>query len=189
MQMHPLMQVLSLLDFISLVVATLHVRVVSVCELPYADVKYCKMLSMRQIPRGCYIMIDWLIVYGFTSRSRIFHWRAAKFRPKLGAQCLWAGRDLYRATHAVTQDLGFSGLIRRTAPFNRLLRFARGCVGPILTRIPTACLEIWNNGIHYAPETNKLEGNLSYFMFPKLNRHIPRVDDARCLWFPWGQSI
>jgi hypothetical protein len=46
-----------------------------------------------------------LVIYCFTSRSRIFHlydhhcrWRAAKFRPMLGAQGLWAGRDLYRAT-------------------------------------------------------------------------------------------
>jgi hypothetical protein len=31
----------------------------------------------------------------------------------LGAQ--GAGRDLYRVTLAVTRDLGFSGLIRRTA--------------------------------------------------------------------------
>jgi hypothetical protein len=53
----------------------------------------------------------------------------------LGAQCLWAGRDLYRATPAVTRDLGFSGLIRRTAPFNSLLRHAWGCRWPILTRI------------------------------------------------------
>ena len=53
-------------------------------------------------------------------------WRAAKFRPMLGAQGLWAGRDLYRATPAVTRDLGFSGLIRRTAPFSRLLRHTRG---------------------------------------------------------------
>jgi hypothetical protein len=29
----------------------------------------------------------------------------------LSAQGLWAGRDLYRATPAVTRDLGFSGLI------------------------------------------------------------------------------
>jgi hypothetical protein len=64
-------------------------------------------------------------------------WKAAKFRPKIGAQGLWAGRDLYRATPAVTQDLGFSGLIRRTAPFSRLLRHTRGCGGSILTRILT----------------------------------------------------
>jgi hypothetical protein len=49
-------------------------------------------------------------------------WRAAKFRPMLGAQGLWAGRDLYHATPSVTQGLGFSGLIWRTAPFSRLLR-------------------------------------------------------------------
>jgi hypothetical protein len=34
----------------------------------------------------------------------------------LGAQGLWAGRDLYRATPAVTRDLGFSGLIRKGPP-------------------------------------------------------------------------
>jgi hypothetical protein len=83
--------------------------------------------------------IDWLIIYYFTSRSRIFHycrWRAAKFR-LLGAQGLWAGRDLYRVTPAVTRDIGFFGLIRMTAPFSRLLRHAWGCGGPILTRILT----------------------------------------------------
>jgi hypothetical protein len=52
-------------------------------------------------------------------------WRAAKFRPMLVAQGLWAGRDLYRAIPAVTRDLGFSDLIRRTAPFSRLLRHTR----------------------------------------------------------------
>jgi hypothetical protein len=64
-------------------------------------------------------------------------WRAAKFRPMLGVQGLRAGRDLYRATPAVTRDLGFSGLIRRTAPFSRLLRHTRGYGGSILTRILT----------------------------------------------------
>jgi hypothetical protein len=47
---------------------------------------------------------------------------------------LW---DLYRATPAVTRDLGFSGLIRRTAPISHLLRHAWECGGPILTRILT----------------------------------------------------
>jgi hypothetical protein len=55
----------------------------------------------------------------------------------LGAQGLWSGRDLYRATPAVTRGLGFSGLIRKTAPFSRLLRHTRGCGGSILTRILT----------------------------------------------------
>jgi hypothetical protein len=51
---------------------------------------------------------------------------------------LWAGRDLYRATPAVTRGLGFSCLIRRTATFSRLLRHTRGCDGSILTRILTS---------------------------------------------------
>jgi hypothetical protein len=70
-----------------------------------------------------------LVICGFTSRSRFFsfiwrrlhhRWRAVKFRPLLGAQDLWAGRNLYRATPAVTRSSGFSGLIRRTALFSRL---------------------------------------------------------------------
>jgi hypothetical protein len=55
----------------------------------------------------------------------------------LSAQGLWAGSDLYRATPAVTRDLGFSGLIWRTTPFSRLLRFTSGCGESILTRILT----------------------------------------------------
>jgi hypothetical protein len=37
--------------------------------------------------------------------------------------------------HAVTWGLGFSGLIRRTAPFCLLLRHKRGCGKSFLTRI------------------------------------------------------
>jgi hypothetical protein len=115
-------------------------------------------------------LIDWLRFYvplenfSLIWRRHHYRWRAAKFRSLLGAQGLWAEKDLYRATPAVTQNLGFSGLIRRTAPssrlllhtwecgrsiltlilkgrspFSRLLRLARGCGGPacILTRILT----------------------------------------------------
>jgi hypothetical protein len=64
--------------------------------------------------------------------------RAAKFRPMLGTQGLWAGRDLYRVTPAVARDLGISGLIRRNAPFSRLLRHTRGCGWSILTWIRTS---------------------------------------------------
>jgi hypothetical protein len=89
------------------------------------------------------LLIDYLRFYvplkNFSLIWRRLHyrWRAAKFRPMLVAQGLWAGRDLYRATPTVTWDLGFSGLIRRTAPFSRLLRHTRGCGGSILTRILT----------------------------------------------------
>jgi hypothetical protein len=64
-------------------------------------------------------------------------WRDAKFRPMLGAEALRVGRDLYRATSAVTQGFGLPGLIRRTTSFSHLLRSTRECVGSILTRILT----------------------------------------------------
>jgi hypothetical protein len=87
--------------------------------------------------------LDWLIDYllfyvplkniSLIWRRHHHRWRAAKFWPMLGAQGLWAGRDLYSATPAVKRDLGFSGIIRRTAPFCRLLRHTRGCGGSNLT--------------------------------------------------------
>jgi hypothetical protein len=86
-------------------------------------------------------LIDYLRFYiplkNFSLIWRRHHcrWMAAKFKPMLGTQGHWAGRDLYRATPAVTQDLGFSGLIQRTDPFIRLLRHTKGCGGPIPTRI------------------------------------------------------
>jgi hypothetical protein len=67
-------------------------------------------------------LIDYLLFYvplkntSLIWRRHHCRWKAAKFRPMLGAQGLWAGRDLYLATPAVTRDLGFSSLIRRTAP-------------------------------------------------------------------------
>ena len=88
-----------------------------------------------------YCLIDYLLFYALLKnishiwKRHHYRWRAAKFRPMLGAQGLWAGRDFYSATPAVTRGLGFSGLIRRTAPFSRLLRHTRGCGGSILTRI------------------------------------------------------
>jgi hypothetical protein len=72
-----------------------------------------------------------------SSCSGSHHWlvKGCKIRPMLSALGLWAGRDLYCATLAVTQDLGFSGLVQRTAPISCLLRHTRGCGGSILTRI------------------------------------------------------
>jgi hypothetical protein len=68
--------------------------------------------------------------------------RAAKCRPMLGAQGLWAGKDLYHATPVVTWDLGFSGLIRRTAPFSHLLWHTKGCAGSLLPCILTGTMKI-----------------------------------------------
>jgi hypothetical protein len=83
-------------------------------------------LSLRLVPISgvgdtqCDTVYDYLQFYvplkNFSLIWRRHHcrWRAAKFRPMLGAQGLWAGRDLYRATPALTRGLGFSSLIRRT---------------------------------------------------------------------------
>jgi hypothetical protein len=90
-------------------------------------------------------LIDYLLFYVSLKNFSLI-WRrhrAAKFRPMVGAQGLWAGRDLCRATPTVTRNLGFSGLIRRTAPINHLLRHAWGCGGPILTRILTGAHAEW----------------------------------------------
>jgi hypothetical protein len=94
-------------------------------------------------------LIDWLFTvlrpipeYFTYVETSAYRRRAAKFRPMLGTQGLWAGRDLYRATPAVTRGLGFSGLIRRTAIINRLLRHTRWCGRSILTQIPT-----WGGGL------------------------------------------
>jgi hypothetical protein len=40
--------------------------------------------------------------------------QGCKFSPMLGAQDLWAGRDLYGATPTATRDLGLYSLIRKT---------------------------------------------------------------------------
>jgi hypothetical protein len=88
-------------------------------------------------------LIDSLLFYvplkNFSCIWRRHHcrWGAVKFRPMLGAQGLWAGRDLNGVTPTVTWGLGSSSLIRRTAPFSRLLRHTMGCGGSFLTRIFT----------------------------------------------------
>jgi hypothetical protein len=74
-------------------------------------------LSVDVYSRVLLHVVDWLIDYlrfyvPFKNFSLIWkrhhcQWRPAKLRPMLGAQGLWAGRDLYRATPTVTRDLGF----------------------------------------------------------------------------------
>jgi hypothetical protein len=92
------------------------------CDLLVPDhvMYYCQMTfeQLRQIPVLFGTLQydgDWLIDYlvfcvplkniSLIWRRHHCRWREAKFRPMLGAQGLWAGRDLYRATHAV-RDTG-----------------------------------------------------------------------------------
>jgi hypothetical protein len=119
--------------------------------------------------------VDWLIDYflfyvplkniSLLWRRHQCRWRAAKFRPMLGAQDPWAERDLYRATPAVTRDLGFSGLIRKTAPISRLVRHTWGCGGSILTWILTGTLSfisttalLWNLTVSVSKVQENIHG-------------------------------
>jgi hypothetical protein len=86
-----------------------------------------------------------MIIYDFTSHSRIFHLYedviiTGEWLQNFGLSVLRTfeqeGIDLYRATPAVTRGLSFSCIIQRAAPFSRLLRHTRGCGELILTRIP-----------------------------------------------------
>jgi hypothetical protein len=98
-----------------------------------------------------YLLIDWLfIVYvplkniSLIWRRHHYRWRIANLRLMLGAQGLWAGRDLYRATPAVTRDLDFSESHPKDRPIQSpLIRHTRGC-GSILTRILTGQLSFWH---------------------------------------------
>ena len=56
----------------------------------------------------------------------------------LGSYSLSVGRDLYRATPAVTRDLGFRVLTRRTAPFIRVYTTILRYRGRIPARIITS---------------------------------------------------
>jgi hypothetical protein len=67
-----------------------------------------------------------LKIFSLTWRRHHYQRKATKCSPMLGAQGLQAGRDLYRATPSVTQGLGFSGLIRRTAPILSPLTTRKG---------------------------------------------------------------
>jgi hypothetical protein len=84
-------------------------------------------------------LIDWLIIYCFTSRSRTFHLFEDVTIIGEGLQNLGLCSVLRAFEQGgifiVTRDLGFPGLILKTAPFSRLLRHTRGCGGYILTRI------------------------------------------------------
>jgi hypothetical protein len=92
-------------------------------------------------PTASPVPLSRLIIYGFTSRSRIFHLYGDVTITGEGLQNLGLCSALRAFEQGgifiVTRNLGFSGLIWRTAPFSYLLRHTRGCGGSILTRILT----------------------------------------------------
>jgi hypothetical protein len=100
-------------------------------------------------------MFACLFVYWFTFRAGIFHLygdvtiageRLQNVTLSSTLRTFERAGDLYRATLAVTRGLGFSNLIRRAAPFSRLLLHTRGCGGSILSRILTGpCIKCRGN--------------------------------------------
>jgi hypothetical protein len=90
-------------------------------------------------------LFDWLIIYGFTSCSRIFQLYEHVTIADEGLQnlglCLalraFEQRGIFIVPLLLWQGPRFSGIIRRTAPFSRLLPHTRGCGRSILTRILT----------------------------------------------------
>jgi hypothetical protein len=79
-------------------------------------------------------VIDYLVFYVPLKNIQLvwrFEWslpmKGCQFRPMLSAQGLWAGPgEIFIVPHLLQYvwDLSFSGLIRRTAPINCLLRLA-----------------------------------------------------------------
>ena len=64
---------------------------------------YRVLLDYLYINKVLYVPLNFSLIW----RHHHCPWRAAKFRPMLGAKGVWAGRDLYHATLPVTLDLGF----------------------------------------------------------------------------------
>jgi hypothetical protein len=155
---------------------------------------YTSWVNIQHVTTHCDFtisIVDWLIIYRFTSSSIIFsliwrrhhyRWRAAKFRPMLGAQGLWAGRHLFRATHAVTQGLGFSGPIRRTAPFSHLLRHIRECGESILTWILTGSISGSSQSIHSYSKVKNIKSTEKMRLKYAFGLFIKTLSSLPCKW-------
>ena len=85
------------------------------CYATFLCLSVCLSVCPSVRPSVCLSVC--LFLFCFTSRSRIFPFTITDewlqdLGPFLGALGFWAGRDLYRTTSAVTQDIGFPGLSR-----------------------------------------------------------------------------
>jgi hypothetical protein len=97
-----------------------------------------KLLNEKKKISYCGLQFDWLIIFCFTSHSRIFHFHVYGNVTINGERLQNLG--LCSAIRAFEQEGIFivpHVFIRRTAPFSRFLRQTRGCEGQILTQILT----------------------------------------------------
>jgi hypothetical protein len=84
-------------------------------DLPFD--KFGQLFDFALNDPGIFFFVLFIAAWAIFQLSGGCHhcrWLGCKFRPMLGAQGLWAGRDLYRATPTATRDLGLHGLIRKT---------------------------------------------------------------------------
>jgi hypothetical protein len=103
-----------------------------------------------------------------------YRWQGCKFWPMLGAQGLWAGRDLYRTTPTATRDLGLYGLVRKTGTYvpqwdSNPRRKDHQIISPdALTTAPQRRLELSGSEVH-----NEL-GSISWLPqgIPQLTRRL-----------------
>jgi hypothetical protein len=72
-------------------------------------------LTMQKRWKVVCLFIATRAIYQLSGDCHHWRWLGCKFRSMLGAQGLWAGRDLYCATPTATRDLGLYGLIRKTS--------------------------------------------------------------------------
>jgi hypothetical protein len=115
-------------------------------------------------------LFDYIPLKNFSLIWRRHHcrWRAANLSLCSALRAFeQGGGGLYRATPAVSRDLGFSGLIQRTAPFSRLLRHMRGCGGSrgntrqpkyVTGCISFACPEHSERILSYETHQNRVRG-------------------------------
>ena len=130
-------------------------------------------------------LIDWIYIYSVLISNSLFEILHSYWDPpppfgegmqNLAVCSLSREGSLSCHTLSVAQDLGFCGLIQRTASFSRLLRKERGTDWLlILTRIPTKliysfCL-FWRSFISNRTEEypNKIIGTNSNFFYSNRN--------------------
>jgi hypothetical protein len=65
----------------------------------------------------CLFVLAARAIFQLSDGCHHYRWQGCKFRPMLGAQGLWTGRDFYRATPTATRNPGLYGLIRKTGTY------------------------------------------------------------------------
>ena len=118
------------------------------------------------------IIYNWLIGCCLTLENVSLIWKRHHRRQRVaklshlrgaGKNDLWAGRDLYRATPAVSRGLGFCSLIRRTRPLlmdTRLVRQAREHTEDPLPRLFITSLLKRNGRVCYLTQSGSSEKHI-----------------------------